>query len=119
MKDLNALPEHLRATAITDGGDFAWPLDRAGEAIQALAEAGAVVLGVEAWSVDAEGVPAVVGWSSYDLGDYEADWAEAVARSKVEAEEGLATVFHTAGEEDVNYVGVDWVFPQPEEPVPA
>jgi hypothetical protein len=115
-KDLSVLPEHLREAAKPDGPDFAWPLHLAAEVIQALVDAGAVVLGVEAWLVDAEGVPAVVGWSSYDLGDYQEYWDGSVARSKLEAEEVLAGVMETAADEEVNYVGIDWTFPDPEEP---
>jgi hypothetical protein len=111
MKDLNTLPEHLRAAAKADGPDFAWPLDMAKEVIQAVVDAGALVRGVEAWLLDAEGVPAVVGWSSYDVGDYQSDWDAAVARSKTEAESVLEGILETAAEEKVNYVGVDWAFP--------
>ena len=110
MKDLNVLPEHLRAVTVPDGPDFGWPLDVAPEVIQTLVDAGAVVLGVEAWIVDEEGVPASVGWSSYDLGDFD-DWDETVARSQVEAEEVLAGVLETAAEDEVNFVGIDWAFP--------
>jgi hypothetical protein len=69
-------------------------------------------LGVEAWSVDAEGVPASVGWSSYDLDDYANDWEASVASSKTEAEQVLATVMETAAEDEVNYVGIDWDSPE-------
>jgi hypothetical protein len=110
MKDLSVLPEHLRAAAKADGPDFAWPLDKASEVIQALAAAGAVVQGVEAWMLDADGVPAVVGWSSYEVGDWQNDWQGAVARAKVEAENVLAGVKATAAEENVDYVGISWAF---------
>jgi hypothetical protein len=111
MKDLSILSEHLRATAKADGPDFAWPLDVAAEVIQALVDAGAVVLGVEAWLLDAEGVPAVVGWSSYELGDCLSDWEGSVVRSKAEADSVLAGIIETAAQEQVNYVGIDWAFP--------
>jgi hypothetical protein len=111
MKDLGLLPEHLRAAAKPDGPDFAWPLALAAEVIEALAGAGAVVLGVEAWLLDAEGVPAVVGWSSYDVGDPSSDWPGAVARAKAEAESVLTGIMSTAAEEQVNYVGIDWDSP--------
>jgi hypothetical protein len=110
MKDLSVLPGHLRAAAKADGPDFAWPLDKASEVIQALAAAGAVVQGVEAWMLDADGVPAVVGWSSYEVGDWQNDWQGAVARAKVEAENVLAGVKATAAEENVDYVGISWAF---------
>ena len=110
MKDLSVLPEHLRAAAKADGPDFAWPLDLAGEVIQALAGTGAVVKGVEAWMLDAEGVPAVVGWSSYDLGDCLGDWDGAVERAKAEADKVLSGIVATAAEENVNYVGIDWAY---------
>jgi hypothetical protein len=115
MKDLGLFPEHLREAAVADGPDFGWPLDLAPEVIQILADAGAVIVGVEAWNVDADGVPASVGWSSYDLGDYTTDWSESVARSKVAAEEVLAGVLETAAEDEVNYVGIDWTFEGPPE----
>jgi hypothetical protein len=111
VKDLNVLPEHLREVAVPDGPDFGWPLDLAPSVIQMLIDAGAVVMGVEAWMVDEEGVPASVGWSSYDLGEIKDDWEDAVARSKVEAEEVLTGVMETATEDGVNYVGIDWAFP--------
>ena len=111
MKDLNVLPEELRKAAKADGPDFGWPLDVAGKVIEALAEAGAIVRGVEAWMLDAEGVAAVVGWSSYDVGDYEKDWDGSVKRAKAEADGVLAGVMKTAAEEQVNYVGIDWAFP--------
>jgi hypothetical protein len=111
MKDLSILPEHLRDGALAAGADFGWPLDLASEVIQALADAGAVVIGVEAWSVDSEGVPASVGWSSYELDDYASDWEASVAASRVEAEQVLAAVLETAVEDEVNYVGVDWDTP--------
>jgi hypothetical protein len=110
MKDLNVLPEHLRKAAKADGPDFAWPLDMAAEVIQTLVGAGAVVRGVEAWMLDAEGVPAVVGWSSYELGDVLSDWDGSAARSKMEAETVLAGILETAEQEQVNYVGIDWAF---------
>jgi hypothetical protein len=111
MKELSVLPEHLRAAAKADGPDFGWPLDMAAEVIQALVDAGAVVRGVEAWLIDAEGVPASVGWSSYELGDCLSDWDGSVARAKLEAESVLAGILETAAEEEVNYVGIDWGFP--------
>jgi hypothetical protein len=111
MKDLSVLPEPLRQAAKADGPDFAWPLEMAAEVIQALVDAGAVVLGVEAWMLDSDGVPAVVGWSSYDLGDCLSDWEGSVARSKAEAENVLAGIMETAAEEEVNYAGIDWAFP--------
>ena len=84
MKDLSILPEPLRDAALVAGGDFGWPLELAAEVVQTLADAGAVVTGVEAWSVDEEGVPASVGWSSYDLDDYAADWKASVETARVE-----------------------------------
>ena len=108
MKDLSILPEHLRGAALVAGGDFGWPLEIASEVIEALADAGAIVIGVEAWSVDSEGVPASVGWSSYEFGDYEADWDGSVALARTEAQGVLAAVLETAAEDDVNYVGIDW-----------
>ncbi len=106
MKDLSVLPDNLRVAAKADGPDFAWPLDLAAEVIQVLVDAGAVVRGVEAWTFDADGVPAVVGWSSYDVGDWQNDWKGAVARSKAEAEDVLTGVKATAAEENVDYVGI-------------
>lgn len=111
MKDLSVLPEHLRAAAKADGPDFAWPVEMAAEAIQALADADAVVSGVEAWMLDADGVPAVVGWSSYDLGDCLSDWGASVKLAKAEADKVLSGILSTAAEEQVNYVGIDWAYP--------
>jgi hypothetical protein len=109
MKDLTILPEHLRAAALVAGGDFGWPLDLAAEVIESLADAGAVVVGVEAWSVDSEGVPASVGWSSYDLGDdYASDWESSIVAARGEAQQVLAGVLETAAEDEVNYIGIDW-----------
>jgi hypothetical protein len=110
MKDLSVLPENLRAAAKSDGPDFAWPLDMAADVIRALADAGAVVRGVEAWAFDEEGVPAVVGWSSYEVGDWQNDWQAEVERCRVEAKNVLAGVKATAAEENVDYVGIGWAF---------
>lgn len=115
MKDLAILPEHLRQAVMVAGGDFGWPLDIASDVVEALADAGAVVLGVEAWSVDSEGVPASVGWSSYDLGDdYADDWEASVAAARGEARQVLAGVLETAAEDGVNYIGIDWDARRPE-----
>jgi hypothetical protein len=111
MKDLTVLPEHLRDAALAAGPDFGWPVPLASQVIQALADAGAVIVGVEAWSVDSEGVPASVGWSSYDLEEYARDWDASVAASRVEAEQVLAGVMETAAEDEVNYIGIDWDTP--------
>jgi hypothetical protein len=108
VKDLTILPERLRDAVLSAGSDFGWPLDLAPEVIRALAEAGAVIVGVEAWSVDSEGVPASVGWSSYDLEDYANDWEASVATSRAEAEQVLEAVMETAAEDEVNYIGIDW-----------
>jgi hypothetical protein len=109
MKDLAILPDRLREAAMAAGGDFGWPLELAGEVIDVLADAGAVVTGVEAWSVDAEGVPASVGWSCYDLGDdYASDWGTSVVTGRIEAKQVLAGVMETAEEDEVNFVGIDW-----------
>jgi hypothetical protein len=116
MKDLAILPEHLREAALAAGADFGWPVGLASEVIQALADAGAVVTGVEAWSVDSEGVPASVGWSSYDLDDYTSDWDASVAAARVVAEEVLAGVLETAVEDEVNYIGIDWDASGPADP---
>jgi hypothetical protein len=117
IKELNIFPQHLRENVVTDGPDFGWPLEQAAEVIQSLVDAKAVILGVEAWIVDEAGVPASVGWSFYDLGEgWDKDWDDAVARSKVEAEEVLAGVMETAVEDGVNYVGIDWTFTVPEQP---
>jgi hypothetical protein len=56
-------------------------------------------------------VPAVVGWSSYELGDCLGDWEASVTRAKVEAETVLTGIMTTAAEEQVNYVGIDWAYP--------
>jgi hypothetical protein len=112
MKDLDILPEHLRSAAMVAGGDFGWPLELAAEVIDSLADAGAVVLGVEAWSVDSEGVPASVGWSSYDLDDYASDWKASAAIARMEAKQVLAGVLETAAEDEVNYLGIDWNMPE-------
>lgn len=108
MKDLSVLPEELRSAAKADGPDYGWPLEMAGKVIAALVDSGAVVIGVEAWVVDQEGVPAVVGWSSYEVGDYKNDWSGSVARAKAEAEKLLNGILETAEEEKVNYVGITW-----------
>ena len=108
MKDLTILPDHLRDIAFVSGGECGWPLDKASEVIRALVDAGAVVSGVEAWSVDAEGVPASVGWSFYELEDCADDWQALAAASRVEAERVLASVMETAAEHEVNYVGIEW-----------
>ncbi len=116
MNDLAILSERLRDAAMVAGGDLGWPLEFAEEVIDALADAGAVVTGVEAWSVDAEGVPASVGWSSYDLGDdYASTWETSVATARVEAKQVLAGVLETAVEDEVNYIGIDWDASQGEE----
>ncbi len=119
MKDLTILPEHLRDAVLPAGGDFGWPIQLAGEVIEALTSAGAVVTGIEAWSVDAEGVPASVGWSSYELEDYASDWEVSVATSKSEAEQVLAGVLETAAEDEVNYIGIDWDSGEAEETASA
>ena len=112
MKDLAILSERLRERAMVAGGDFGWPLDVAEEVIDALADAGAVVTGVEAWSVDSEGVPASVGWSCYDLGeDYANDWETSILTGRSEAKQVLAGVMETAEEDEVNFVGIDWDVP--------
>jgi hypothetical protein len=112
MSDLGILPDHLREAAMAAGGDYGWPLDLAAAVIDCLADAEAVVIGVEAWSVDAEGVPASVGWSSYDLGDdYASDWQASVATARVEAKQVLAGVLETAAEDEVNYIGIGWDVP--------
>ena len=108
MKDLSILPEPLRNVAMAAGADYGWPLDQAAQVIEALTDAGAVVTGVEAWSVDEEGIPASVGWSSYDVGDWASDWQAAVVAARLEAQAVLASVLETAAEDDVNYVGIDW-----------
>ena len=109
MKDLTILPEHLRLEAMAAGGDYGWPVEVAADVIDALAGANAVVTGVEAWSVDEAGVPASVGWSSYDLGDdYVNDWDASVDAALLEAHQVLAVVLETAAEDGVNYVGIDW-----------
>ena len=109
MKDLTILPQHLRDAAMAAGGDSGWPLDLASDVIEALTGAGVVVTGVEAWSVDSEGVPASVGWSLYDLGDdYASDWEASVVTAREQAQEVLATVLETAAEDEVNYIGIDW-----------
>jgi hypothetical protein len=115
MKDLTILPERLRGVALAAGLDFGWPVDLASEVIEALADAGAVVIGVEAWSVDSEGVPASVGWSSYDLDDYASDWDVSVEAARAVAKEVLAGVMETAVEDDVNYIGIDWDPSRPED----
>jgi hypothetical protein len=108
MKELAILPEHLREAALAAGPDFGWPVELALGVIQTLADAGAVVIGVEAWSVDSAGVPASVGWSSYDLGGYESDWDASVEAARAVAEEVLAGVLETAVDDEVNYIGIDW-----------
>jgi len=49
-----------------------------------------------------------VGWSSYELGDYQSDWEASVGASRIQAEEVLAGVMETAVEDGVNYIGIDW-----------
>lgn len=114
MKDLSILSEDLRASAMTAGADYGWPLEHAAQVIDALADAGAVVIGVEAWSVDSEGVPASVGWSSYDLDDHTSDWEASVVTGRTQAHEVLAGVLETAAEDEVNYIGIDWDAPEPD-----
>jgi hypothetical protein len=52
----------------------------------------------------------VVGWSSYEVGDWKKDWGAAVARAKAEAENVLAGVKATAAQENIDYVGISWAF---------
>lgn len=108
MKDLAIFPDHLRAAAVPVGPDYIWPVDLAAEVIQALAEAGAVILGVEAWMVDEEGIPAVVGWSDYDLDEYADDREAAAAAAWAEAEAALAGVLEGTTRDEVSHVGIDW-----------
>lgn len=108
VKDLALLPEHLRAAAVPIGADFAWPVDVAGEVIQVLTDAGCAIMAVDAWMLDEEGIPAVAGWTDYDLAEYAGDWAAMVAASRVEAEAALAGVMEDTTRDEVSHVGIDW-----------
>ena len=107
-KDLVLFPGHLRDAAVAVGPDFIWPVDLAAEVIGVLTEAGAVIRGIEAWMVDEEGIPAVVGWSDYDLEEHADDRVAQVGASRAEAEMALAGVLEATTRDEVNYIGVDW-----------
>jgi hypothetical protein len=48
VKDLSALPDRVRSTAIVlDNGEVMWPFDAVVEAITSLADAGGLVLGLD------------------------------------------------------------------------
>jgi len=115
-KDLGLLPQHLREAAVAIGPDYVWPVELAGEVIRALTDAGEVIAAVDAWMMDDEGVPAVVGWSDYDLEDLAGDRAAVVAASRMEAEAALAGVLENTTREEVNYIGIDWGPAVAEEP---
>jgi len=66
IEDLG-LPALVRSAAnVQDNGEVVWPLDHAAEAINALADAGQVVLGLDVRDYDGTGRFIEVAWSSFD-----------------------------------------------------
>jgi hypothetical protein len=64
--DLSLLPAAVAAAAVVDAnGEIWWPLSRAAEAIDALADVGRVVLGVDLRTYDDDGQFIEVAWSDF------------------------------------------------------
>src|SRR5688500_17908249 len=67
LADLATLPPEVRETAVVDdSGEVAWPLEAAAKAINALSDAGYLVLGLDLRNDPADGFISEVPWSSYD-----------------------------------------------------
>lgn len=95
--DLDALPLPLRLSARVDAnGEVAWPRTDAAAAVNALADAGRVVLGLDLRTYDADGVMEIP-WSASGWGDPERARQAALAAL---AREDMPT--------DVEWVLVTW-----------
>jgi hypothetical protein len=64
------LPAELRRAARFVGDDTCWPLEWAADAVEKLAEADQIILGVEAWQLRPEEQPLVYEFSTYKAEDY-------------------------------------------------
>lgn len=94
-RDLSALPDDLRAAAIfrNDGQEVMWPRHFAPRVVNALADAGVIVLGLDLRS-DGEGstppgVSTEIAWSAFRAG--EGDQVEAARSDALRALDRLRT----------------------------
>jgi CHASE2 domain-containing sensor protein len=66
-RDLSALPKDMQAAARIDAnGEVSWPDSAAAAAISALADTGALVLGLDVRFYDADDRFYEIAWSSFD-----------------------------------------------------
>jgi hypothetical protein len=83
--NLDLLPEALRRSArVESNGEVAWPLPDAGAAIDALADAGVVVLGLDLRRYSDDGLVMEVAWSVFEPAS-SSDPVQAGRRSALEA----------------------------------
>lgn len=66
QREVHALPEEIAREARFDGSEVMWPRPAAVDAIQALAEQGHVVLGLDLRRYEADGRFYEVAWSAYE-----------------------------------------------------
>jgi hypothetical protein len=68
--DLSLLPEDVRARArIAANGEVSWPIADAGTAIESLADAGLVILGIDVQRYDDQGHTWETAWSDFSTTD--------------------------------------------------
>lgn len=65
-QDISALPLSVQAnTEVQDNGEVVWRLDDAVDAINALADSGQIIIGLDFWKYYANGGLLEMPWTSY------------------------------------------------------
>jgi hypothetical protein len=83
--DLSFLPPEVAATATVEpNGEVRWPLDRAEAAINALADSGRVVVGLDLREYDEDGRFIEIPWTTFEPSD-----VDDVEEARVSALTGL------------------------------
>ncbi len=66
-RDISVLPQTVQAKAeVQDNGEVVWRLDDAMDAINALADSGQIILGLDFWEYYPDGGLLEMPWSSYE-----------------------------------------------------
>jgi CHASE2 domain-containing sensor protein len=95
-RDLSALPKAVQAAARVDAnGEVSWPDSSAADAINALSDAGAVVLGLDLRFYDANDTFFEIAWSSF-----EPDASKPAAANEADAREAALGVLARIDEEE-------------------
>ena len=106
LDDLARLPDDVRARArVYDNGEISWPIADASRAINSLADAGLVILGIDVRRHDDAGHTWETAWSDFSSTER---YRESMAAGTTPVEEARRHALQAVGRETTAEFG-DWI----------